>query len=230
MELPARLERAKLSEVTWDKNQQEQPVSGGKTLEVQFNPESLKLSYSNQTSGKDQRGGASTQFVGAGSTRLSFDLWFDVNAPAPSEVSAQDVRKLTQQVIYFIDPKPTKDKKNFLAPGMKFQWGSFSFAGTVESLNETLEFFSEAGIPLRAQVSVTLSKQKIVFQLQTGGGNVPGGPAQPPGTFDLQPASQGSTLQSMSAARGIGDWQSVALLNGIEQPRRPAVGLAIRFG
>ncbi|HUL57843.1 MAG TPA: hypothetical protein VLU43_01130 [Anaeromyxobacteraceae bacterium] len=230
MELPSNLARAKLSEITWDKSQKVQDVSGGVSLEVQFNPESLKLSYANQRAGNDQRGGAATQHVGEGTTKLAFDLWFDVNAPAPSGVDTDDVRKLTQKVVYFITPKKTDDKKKFQAPGVRFQWGSFLFEGTVESLNETLELFSEQGKPLRAQVSVSLTKQQIVVDLEGAGKNVPGRPGPPPGTFELQPAAQGSTVQSMAAARGIDDWQSIARLNGIEQPRLPAVGATLRFG
>ncbi len=229
MELPSHLARATLTEITWDKKQKSQKVTNGVSLEVQFNPESLKLSYSNQRAGNDQRGGAATQHVGEGTTKLAFDLWFDVNAPAPSAVSASDVRKLTQQVVYFIQPKQTDDKKKVQAPGVRFEWGSFVFEGTVDSLNETLELFSEDGKPLRAQVAVSLTKQQIVVDLSDPGANVPGRPGPPPGTFELQPAAQGSTVQSMAAARGIDDWQSIARLNGIEQPRLPSVGMALRF-
>ncbi len=229
MELPSNLARATLAEITWDKNQKSQPVPRGVSLEVQFNPESLKLAYSNQRAGNDQRGGAATQHVGEGTTKLSFDLWFDVNAPDPSMVDADDVRQLTQQVVYFIQPKKTEDQKKVQAPGVRFEWGSFLFEGTVDSLNETLELFSEDGKPLRAQVSVSLTKQQIVTDLSNRGANVPGQPGPPPGTFELEPAARGSTVQSMAAARGIDDWQSIARLNGVEQPRLPAVGTALRF-
>jgi hypothetical protein len=233
MELPSNLRRATLTEVSWDKDQK--PQMGSVTLEVQFNPESLKLSYSNQKAGNDQRGGAATQHVGEGSTKLTFDLWFDVTAPAPSAVTAdggapvKDVRRLTQQVVYFIQQKPTKDQKKVEAPGVRFEWGTFQFDGTVESLNETLELFSEDGRPLRAQVSVSLAQQQIVVNLSGSTANAPGMPGPPPGTFELEPARQGTTVQSMAASKGIDDWQSVAQRNGIEQPRLPPVGAPVRF-
>ncbi len=230
MELPSHLARATLTEITWDKQQNVQVVDKGVKLVVQFNPESLKLAYSNQRAGNDQRGGAATQHVGEGTTKLSFDLWFDVNAPSPSAVNADDVRKLTQQVVYFIRPKETDDKKNVLAPGVRFEWGTFKFEGTVDSLNETLELFSDDGKPLRAQIAVSLTKQDIVLNLKTRGATVPGRPAAPPGTAALQAAVQGATVQAMAAARGIDDWQSVAMQNGIEQPRLPGIGTALRFG
>lgn len=229
MELPSNLARAKLTEITWDKDQKVQAVTGGVSLVVQFNPESLKLAYASQKAGNNQSGGAATQHVGEATTKLSFDLWFDVNAPAPSEVDTKDVRRLTEQVVYFIRPKKTDDGKKMQAPGVRFEWGSFSFEGTVESLNETLELFSDDGRPLRAQVSVGLTQQQIIVDLQeTRAALVPGQTA-PRGTLKVQPATQGDTVQAMAAAKGIDDWQSIARLNGIEQPRLPAVGVPVRF-
>src|SRR6266702_4687760 len=52
---------------------------------VQFNPETLKVSFANQiatpSGAGDQSGTPARQFVGAGTTKLSLQLWFDVNAP-----------------------------------------------------------------------------------------------------------------------------------------------------
>src|SRR5436190_22554676 len=88
----------------------ENPINKDKTCQVQFNPESLKVSFANQiTSGKgagDQKGTPARQFVGAGTTKLSLQLWFDVTAPVPPGKTAEkDVRKLTERVAYFITPK-----------------------------------------------------------------------------------------------------------------------------
>ena len=57
---------------------------GGKTVDVQFNPETLKLSYSNKSSssGSDDKSNTEPkQFVGGGTTKLTLQLWFDVSAP-----------------------------------------------------------------------------------------------------------------------------------------------------
>ena len=51
---------------------------------VQFNPETLKVTFANQivqgSGAGDQRGSPARQFVGAGTTKLSLQLWFDVTA------------------------------------------------------------------------------------------------------------------------------------------------------
>src|SRR5690349_429495 len=130
---------------------------------VQFNPETLKVSFANQVatpSGSgDQRGTPARQFVGAGTTKLAVQLWFDIGAQQGESGAVDDVRQLTKKVAYYITPKKEGDK--FVPPGVRFVWGSFQFDGIMESLEESLEFFSPEGKPLRASVSFALSQQKI---------------------------------------------------------------------
>src|SRR5438105_8170798 len=132
-----------------------------KKIPVQFNPESLNVQYANQVvppaqSGtqpapaKDDRGSSTMQFVGRGTTKLSVQLWFDVNAVLPqSHADATDVRVLTSDVVGLITPREQK-KDVFLPPAVRFLWGTFQFDGIMESLEESLEFFSPEGVPLRA--------------------------------------------------------------------------------
>jgi hypothetical protein len=193
---------------------------------VQFNPESLKVSFANQiqqpTGGGDQRGKAAAQFVGAGTTKLALSLWFDVGSPQPDDAEAvDDVRKLTKKVAFFITPKPAKGKKGkFTPPAVRFLWGSFQFDGIMESLEETLEFFSPAGKPLRASLSVAISQQEIrEFTFADAGRDE--GPVGPlPGTRPLAQPPEDATAQGVADAAGDGgDWQSMAAANGIENPR-----------
>src|SRR5207244_452074 len=139
------LKKAELQELNEDLSDVKQ---GGKRLKVQFNPESLKLSFANQIAtpaggGGDQSSGtAGRQFVGSGTTKLSLQLWFDVSAPAGNTTQVDDVRKLTQEVVYFITPQAsTKDPAKVLPPGLRFLWGTFQFDGVVDSLEESIEFF-----------------------------------------------------------------------------------------
>lgn len=224
---PTRLIKAKLQELDKDfKN----TINDDRTVQVQFNPETLKVSFANQIttpdSAGDQKGTPARQFVGAGTTKLSLQLWFDVNAELPEGSQQEtDVRKLTQRVAYFITPRADeKDSTKLIPPAVRFLWGSFQFDGILDSLEESLEFFSSDGIPLRASMSLNISQQKIQDYAfgkasitpppGTGG---PGGAA--PGTQPLAQAPSGATLQGMAASAGNSDWQSVALANGIENPR-----------
>ena len=76
---------------------------------VQFNPETLKVTFANQLrtsdGAGDQSGTAARQFVGAGTTKLALQLLFDVTQPQPDGGTVDDVRRLTQKVAFFITPK-----------------------------------------------------------------------------------------------------------------------------
>ncbi len=146
----------------------ENEINNQKWLKVQFNPDTLKVSFANQlkegAGAGDQRGSQARQFVGAGTTKLAVQLWFDVTQEVAQEFAGiNDVRELTQKVAYFITPigEPANRPTKFIPPAIRFLWGTFKFDGIVESMEETLELFSFEGRPLRASVTMTISQQKI---------------------------------------------------------------------
>jgi Contractile injection system tube protein/LysM domain len=200
---------------------------GGQTVDVQFNPESLKLTYANelkQPDGGDQGGGnAGRQFVGGGTTKLALQLWFDVTAMRENPVD--DVRKLTRKVVYFMNAQAStdpKDKGKKVPPGVRFSWGNFKFDGMIEGMEETVEFFSPDGKALRASITLTMSQQKILIA-ELPDGNGPSLPGRKP----LTRSKQGDSLQGMAAKKGNADWQSLASANGIEDPLRLPAGQLI---
>ena len=213
----AELAKAELRELSPDGKSE---INKDKNCQVQFNPETLKVSFSNQISKPESsgttKGKPAKQFVGPGTTKLSLQLWFDVTAPMPpGQTAEQDVRKLTKKVAYFITPKPGESDEKKIPPVVRFSWGSFQFDGIMESLEESLEFFSSEGIPLRASVALSLTQQKITefkFNPLKKGGL--------PGTRPLTPAPAGSTIQGLADSQGKGgNWQDIATANNIENPR-----------
>ena len=214
------LRKAKLIELKEDLSSE---LPGGKNIDVQFNPDSLKVTYANQVvqpeGGNQAAGTAGRQFVGAGTTKLALTLWFDVSAMTKNAVD--DVRRLTKDVIHFMSPKASEEDATKLAPpGTRFSWGSFIFDGMVEGLEETLEFFSPEGKPVRASVALTLAQQKILVSKFEGDGRVARAGARP-----FASAKQGDSLQAMAADAGKGgDWQGIAAANGIEDPLRMNAG------
>ena len=89
-------------------------------------------------------------------------------------------------------------------------------------MEESLEYFSPEGKPLRASLTMTLTQQKILARdpsqdsknfIQPTTGHKP-----------LKVAQAGSSLQGMAAANGRSDWQAIAAANGIEDPLRMAAG------
>lgn len=226
------LKKADLQEIRWNANQESEEV--GDPIPVQFNPESLKLAYANQNASGDQRGGSSIQYVGSGTTKLTFDLWFDVTTAhhSPETTPPGDVRELTKKVLHFITPQKSgksgkKDK--FVPPGVRFHWGTFLFEGVMESLNESLEYFSEDGVPLRAKVSVSLSKQEIKFE--QGEQQANGGLGSFSSGRPREQAKEGETVPEAADKAGRGDeWPEIASANGIENPRNIAPGTLLDLG
>jgi Contractile injection system tube protein len=230
-------------------------IGGNETsFDVQFNPETLKVSYSNQVvqptnsntgaganrRNAPRRGSSSnaqpptTQFVGKGATKLSVQLWFDVSGELPeADRGVKDVRVLTGRVVDLIKPVPrdnapanSSDAELMVPPQVRFLWGTFKFEGIADSVEESLEFWSPEGRPLRANVSLGLSQQRI--ELLTG--NAAAQAAQSAGTRKLTPAPAGNSLQKMADERGMGDnWQAIADANGIENPRNLVPGQLIDF-
>jgi Contractile injection system tube protein len=238
---PTQLAKAQLQELDAQfKNQ----INTERAVTVQFNPETLKVSFSNQVQqpqgGGDQRGPQSQQFVGAGTTKLALQLWFDVSALEGG--ATNDVRRLTQKVAYFITPKANPaSKTQLIPPAVRLLWGSFKFDGIMDSLEENLEFFSPDGRPLRASLSLSVAQQQITEYgfgaagaggscgpgAGSGGGGPRGGPSSP-GTAPLAQAPAGFSLAGLAAAAGIGgNWQGIAAANGIEDPLRLQTGALV---
>jgi hypothetical protein len=234
------LAKAELRELDADfKNE----INNDKWTKVQFNPDTMKVSFANQikepSGSGDQRGSQSRQFVGAGTTKLAVQLWFDVTQDLGEGLpDVMDVRQLTQRVAYFITPlgDPPSKPKQYIPPAVRFMWGTFSFDGIVESMEETLELFSHEGRPLRASVALAITQQKITtFAFNEA--NDPAGftrrSGRSAGTQPQTEAPANSNLQSMAASQpGAGggrDWQSVAAANAIEDPRNLAPGQLIDF-
>jgi hypothetical protein len=207
-------------------------INKDKWTKVQFNPDTLKVSFANQiqqpSGSGDQRGSQAQQFVGAGTTKLAVQLWFDVTHDLGQELpDVIDVRQLTQRVAYFITPigEPKNDPKKYIPPAVRFMWGTFQFDGIVESMEETLELFSFEGRPLRASVALAISQQKITTFAFNQANEPPSFTRRnraPAGTAPQTEAPANSNVQSLAGsdpAAGGRDWQSVAIANGIENPR-----------
>jgi hypothetical protein len=204
-------------------------TTAGKTVTVQFNPQSLKSNYSNQSSGGDQKQGSSPQFVGTGVTKLSMELWFDVTLPIADGTPnpGGDVRNLTKDITYFMKLQNTNssDQQTRTPPKLKFQWGSFLFSGVMDSVDETIDLFSPDGVPLRANVTINLSKHDLAYEFAQGATGSPNST----GTTPLKTAKAGDSLPQMAAAAGISNWQGVAQANGIANPRVLQTGALINL-
>jgi hypothetical protein len=231
-----RLTKAKLMKVTGPSD-----PDPSDAIEVQFNPDTLRVSYSNQVIQPSQPGNAApngTQWVGQGTTRLALTLIFDVAAAGHSD---GDVRQATKLVVALITPgdattidegtgsgeaKPLTVRP---VPRVRLKWGTFKFEGFVDTIEETLEFFSPDGRPLRSTMALALSTQEISHLYGDAAGAAPAGaPAVTPGSVPLAPAPARVPLQALADGVGAGaSWPQIALNNKIENPRRLPTGQLI---
>src|SRR5262249_1636453 len=123
--------------------------------------------------------------------------------------------------------RPDNQGKMFV-PGVQISWGTFLFRGVIESLEESLEFFSHDGKPLRASISLSLSSQKLLNPTPQSSPLKPGGSV--PGTNPLAQVSLGVSLQGLTADVGLGgNWQGIAAANGIDNPLRLSPGQLVNL-
>lgn len=201
----------------------------GTRVKVQFNPQTLKVNLANQLAAGDQPGGGSAQYVGSSTSKLTVELIFDTTVPDPDDPGAgPDVRAKTEKVAYFVTAASQPDAENRRTPPkVRFQWGSFIFEGVAESFDETLEYFSEDGVPLRATVSLSMSRPSIVFMRGASNGGSGGNTGA---TSPLDSARPGDSIASMAARIGASaDWKGIASANGIDDPLRVQAGVRVNL-
>lgn len=241
------LERAKLIPVSGN----EDTPDLNSAIDVQFNPVTLKVNLSNTLKPNTGQGNSrATQFVDKSSSTLTVELVFDttyIEAAASGAGSAQgsgsnsggqngsnrieqgsDVRQQTKKIAEkFL--KPVESGSQMQAPSrVLFQWGTFEFVGIVQSYDETLDFFSPQGRPLRATVALKLAEDR--YQFRSNDQATQAAQQAPALSFTGSGSGNGSGAgdsQSVSpvpgGSSGAGNWRDNAMFNGIETPRLPSV-------
>jgi hypothetical protein len=220
-----------------------------KVVEVNFNPQSLRLGF--RTAGaagaSNARDGKTTQSQTAQATdfveSMTVELLFDTTRDG-SNVRATTL-KLVNMIKAVADGQP---------PLIQFLWGDFLFRGRIQSMDETLDYFSEDGVPLRATVNLSINgNRKDMHQpkkvANTGAGFQAGFSAGVSvsagvsagvsasmnasaglsvGTTPLTLTQAGDTLQSL-AGRASVDWKAVASANNIDNPRSISPGTVVNL-
>jgi len=136
-----------------------------KVIEVDFNPESLSYTLSNEMAARDNND-TGTQYISRSQATLTMDLLLDTTD------TGIDVRTKTERIQALMNPGIAADRPLFsslvsssdstsssagnIPPRVQLAWGAYSFAGIVTSFSETLDFFSSDGVPLRAAVKLRL--------------------------------------------------------------------------
>ena len=222
-------ERGKMIPVTGENDDPDM----NNAIDVQFNPVSLKVNLANTLKANERDGSSgAAQYVDKSSSTLTLDLMFDTTRSDEDAgddfAEGSDVRDLTRRIAEtFIKPEETSDNKMKAPKRCLFQWGSFEFIGMVESYDETLEYFSPQGRPLRAKLALKLKEDRFQFRQRTDGVD-PANPAMP----TLSPTGQSEDAQPKPGqedspvpgpSEGDNNWRDTSDYNGIENPRMPGV-------
>ncbi len=216
-------------------------------VEAQFNPQTLTVTYSIAGPNgviKDYRQmttqGAKQQNTGYNAT-VAMDLLFDTTE------DGKDVRNTTLKIAGMIKGMPKHDAGNGNknpddpVPHIRFSWGTFIFYGSIQSMTETLDFFSEQGVPLRATVHLTMSEialerndpANFTASLSLGLSASIGASAGvgfsasaslsagiDVGTTPLTLSQAGDTIQGLADRAGASvSWKAIASANNIDNPR-----------
>lgn len=205
-----------------------EPEKGPK-IDCMFNPSRFEFTSANRWESDRVPGKAapSMRFAGGdgGSFRLS--LVFDTTATGTS-VSVHTNKLLKLMEVDTSLPGYDAARNNGRPPWVKFHWGTHlhSFKAVVTSANVTFTYFSNEGLPLRANVELSL--EQFEPDANWGPQNPTSGTPTPNRTHQVR---VGDTLDRI-AAQYYGDstrWRDIADLNGISDPLdlRPGTHLAI---
>jgi len=180
-------------------------------VDVDFNPASLQLQISNEL--KDTKNNERKQYIAKSNAKLTMELHFDTTD------DGKDVTQTTRKLQAFIAPPAPPGQpadRQTPPPLVLFEWGRIKFKGIAESYKETIDFFSANGVPLRASVNLTLSRQDQVFDDAGGSAPQDGGAT---GDDDALDTPAGSAADVANAAESPDAARAVAQANGQESLR-----------
>jgi len=188
------------------------------TIECMFNPEKFGFSMSNRWESNRIPGKStpSLRYAGGESGSFSLSLVFDTTADGTS-VTTHTNKLLKLMEVDETLPTFDAERNNGRPPWVSFHWGTniHTFKAIIKSLNVTFTYFSNEGLPLRANVEVAL--EQFEPDATWARQNPTSGTPSPSRTHQVGP---GDTLDRI-AARYYGDstmWRDIASVNGIRDP------------
>ncbi|WP_186022077.1 peptidoglycan-binding protein LysM [Burkholderia gladioli] len=173
----------------------------GEEIPVMYNPTELSLNKTVQLQGQ----GSNVQFQRVDDDDLTVSLFFDTYE------KQTDVRSLTNRIAALTQPTiGTAQRRE--PPVVVFTWAGPLFVGMISKLDQKFTMFLSSGVPVRAELSVTL---KSVL--------TPDEDLRAQGYFNCRRLWQVSEndLLYLIAQRTLGDpgqWRLIAETNGIDDP------------
>jgi hypothetical protein len=181
----------------------------GSSHNLLFNPASLKVSLSNRLQDEDSSAGKGQprQNARVTTTKLETEITYDTTD------IGQDVRDTTSGLKSMAHASGQANASAPPAPpAVMFRWGRFTYSGVIESLTETLDFWSNEGVPLRATIQLVI--QNVNGELDTNDPSIQS-------SIALNPIPTGGTGATGVAANAgdPGAGRAIAAMNGMESMR-----------
>ncbi len=142
-----------------------------------FNPETLTLKVTaSRARDRQRKGRQQVQHVGTSEATLNFEAVFDSTRPrdaadgrAVEQEEKLDVRLRTMGLAALIQQAETQQggsaNKQPAPKRVQFRWGSIIFNGLITQYQETFDYFSPGGVPLRSKVLITLTEQEFRYEV-----------------------------------------------------------------
>jgi len=199
---------------------------GGATIDVMYNPPSLKITSSNvyadaKTPGKNQE---ETSYMGNNNDILSVELFFDTTrrdkATTDALGSSADVRKLVNPILELSKvPKDKQTAKGEKPPKLVFAWGAYTFDCVIVSIDHTYDYFNSSGQAQRATLAMKLQRIE---------------PSEAANKLDENKLVNTVTKEVVKAGQDITsfsedptEWREVAELNELDNPNLLAIGAMV---
>jgi hypothetical protein len=181
-------------------------AENGVELTVDFDPKSLSLTYTPtgiataSTAGDNRTVNKTPPQQTGQSASMTVELTFDTSTTNTS------VQEKTEQLVALTLPNQQSRRV------LQFSWGNFLFHGMLNSLGQTIDFFSDTGTPLRATMNLTLSR------------------VDPPNPDNSPSAPGGGLGASFGAGVGIGASASFGIGASVGASASLGVGAGVGIG
>jgi nucleoid-associated protein YgaU len=199
-------------------------VATGERVECAFNPKEYTFARSNSWKFQPNKGVnlPTAEFESGQPTSLQLQLFFDTFE------TGKDVRKVYTDKIWNmmnVRPAPSGGNAKSQPPHIRFQWGeTWSFEAVIMSIQQKFTLFSNAGAPLRAELTLSLQQVREENDHPRQNPTSGGMPGQ-----RVRTVREGETIDRI-AYEEYGDatlWRPIAEANNLTDPMRLKPGTTL---
>jgi len=201
-------------------------LSTNKVVKFHFNPHEFSISKSNTWAKRSSQGNniPAIHFEEGGPQDLSLSLHFDTQ---PEGTPVTNVTNPLWQMMLVVESEADRTTGKSQPPVVEFKWGPLAFKSVITQMTEKFVLFSDAGVPLRSVVDISLQQyvdedaQSDSLGLTTGNVSTP--------TAEQVTSSDRIDLLALAMTGSVGGWKALATQNNIANPLSLVTGSSLSF-